>query len=124
MTQLEKDRFTFTSSDGLPIACVRWSSLHGVRGVIQVAHGLGEHVGRYAELARILVRAGFVVYGNDHRGHGLTAATGGLGDFGPRGFDQLVEDMVSLRVIAKNEQPGPPFILLAHSMGSLAGQQL
>ncbi len=43
-----------------------------------------------------------VVYGNDHRGHGLTAkVSGSFGDFGPGGFDQLVEDMVSLRVITK-----------------------
>jgi alpha-beta hydrolase superfamily lysophospholipase len=121
---LETDRFTFTSSDGVRVACVRWSGPHKVRGVVQVAHGLGEHMGRYVQLAQILVRAGFVVYGNDHRGHGLTASTGRLGDFGLGGFDQLVEDMVSLRVIAKNEQPGRPVILLAHGMGSFAAQQL
>jgi hypothetical protein len=32
--------------------------------------------------------------------------TGSFGDFGPGGFEQLVEDMVSLRVIAKEEHPG------------------
>jgi alpha-beta hydrolase superfamily lysophospholipase len=92
--------------------------------VVQIAHGLGEHIGRYAELAETLVREEFVVYGNDHRGHGLTAkASGGLGDFGPGGFDRLVEDMVSLMRIAKNEHPGKPLILLGHSMGSFASQQ-
>jgi alpha-beta hydrolase superfamily lysophospholipase len=64
------------------------------------------------------------VYGNDHRGHGLTAkGSGSFGDFGPGGFDQLVEDMVSLRVIAKEEHPGKPYILLGHSIGSFAAQQ-
>ena len=123
MSQVKQDRFTFASSDGLSIACVRWSGPHRVRGVIQVAHGLGEHVGRYGELARLLVGAGFVVYGNDHRGHGLTADGGKLGDFGPGGFDQVVEDMVSLRVVAKNDHPRKPYILLGHSMGSFAAQQ-
>ncbi len=106
-TRLEPTHFQFTSGDGLAIACAKWSGQHEVRGVVQIAHGLGEHIGRYAALAEILVRGHFVVYGNDHRGHGLTAkGSGSFGDFGPGGFDQLVEDMVSLRVIAKEEHPG------------------
>jgi len=75
--------------------------------VVQIAHGLGEHMGRYAELAETLLEDELAVYGNDHRGHGLTAKpSGSFGDFRPGGFDQLVEDMVSLRVVAKDEHPG------------------
>ena len=73
MNQVEPERFQFTSGDGLPIACVKWSGPHQVRGVVQIAHGLGEHMGRYAALAETLVHGEFVVYGNAHRGHGLTA---------------------------------------------------
>jgi alpha-beta hydrolase superfamily lysophospholipase len=117
-------RFEFEGTDGLAIACVKWGGRHNVRGVVQIAHGLGEHIGRYGELAEKLVDADFVVYGNDHRGHGLTAKpSGSFGEFGPGGFDQLVEDMVSLRVIAKDEHRGKPYILLGHSMGSFAAQQ-
>src|SRR4051812_13916994 len=98
------ERFQFLSSDSLSIACVKWAGHREPRGVIQIAHGLGEHIGCYGELAKTLVEAEFVVYGNDHRGHGLTAKrTDSFGDFGPGGFDQLVEDMISLRVIAKKE---------------------
>src|SRR4051794_3671704 len=118
------ERFEFRSDDGLSIACVKWGNGRHVRGVVQIAHGLGEHIGRYAELAQTLADAEFVVYGNDHRGHGLTAKpAGSFGEFGPGGFDQLVEDMVSLRVIAKDEHRGKPYILLGHSMGSFAAQQ-
>src|SRR5438067_11132135 len=118
------ERFQFTSGDGLAIACAKWGGHHEPRGVIQIAHDLGEHIGRYAELADSLVEDEFVVYGNDHRGHGLTAKpSDSFGDFGPAGFDQLVEDMVSLRVIAKNEHRGRPYILLGHSLGSFAAQQ-
>jgi alpha-beta hydrolase superfamily lysophospholipase len=81
-------------------------------------------MGRYAELAEILLEDEFAVYGNDHRGHGLTAKpSGSFGEFGPGGFDQLVEDMISLRVTAKDEHPGKPYILLGHSLGSFAAQQ-
>jgi alpha-beta hydrolase superfamily lysophospholipase len=117
-------RFEFESTDGLAIACVKWEGHHDIRGVVQVAHGLGEHIGRYSELAEKLVDADFVVYGNDHRGHGLTARpSGSFGEFGPGGFNQLVEDMISLRVIAKDEHRGKPYILLGHSLGSFAAQQ-
>jgi alpha-beta hydrolase superfamily lysophospholipase len=120
----EPKRFQFESTDGLSIACVKWVRPQKVRGVIQIAHGLGEHMGRYPQLAEILLEDEFAVYGNDHRGHGLTAKpSGSFGDFGPGGFDQLVEDMVSLRVIAKDEHRGKPYILLGHSMGSFAAQQ-
>jgi len=85
------ERFHFTSGDGISIACAKWGNGRHVRGVVQIAHGLGEHMGRYAELAKVLVEDELVVYGNDHRGHGLTAKpSGSFGDFGPGGFDQLV----------------------------------
>jgi alpha-beta hydrolase superfamily lysophospholipase len=65
--------FRFTSTDGLRVACARWDSRGPVRGVVQIAHGMGEHIGRYAGTIEVLVAAGFEVYGNDHRGHGRTA---------------------------------------------------
>jgi len=116
--------FQFTSTDGLSIACSRWDSRGPCRGIVQIAHGLGEHVGRYLGLIEVLVGAGLVVYGNDHRGHGRTAfPSKRFGDFGEGGFRLLVEDMVRLSAIAKEENPEKPFILLAHSMGSFAAQQ-
>jgi alpha-beta hydrolase superfamily lysophospholipase len=116
--------FSFTSSDGLEVACYRWNSRGPTRGVIQIAHGMGEHVGRYAETIQFLVSASLTVYANDHRGHGRTAPDKSqLGNFGDGGFDLLVEDMARLSRIAKTENPGVPFILLGHSMGSFAAQQ-
>ena len=116
--------FQFTSTDGLRIVCFRWDSRVPCRGIVQIAHGLGEHIGRYLGLIEVLAEAGLVVYGNDHRGHGRTALSSThFGDFGQGGFRLLVEDMVRLSAIAKEENPEKPFILLAHSMGSFAAQQ-
>jgi alpha-beta hydrolase superfamily lysophospholipase len=116
--------FRFTSIDGLRVACVRWDSRPPVRGVVQIAHGMGEHIGRYVETIAVLVSAGLTVYGNDHRGHGRTAPTPKhFGDFGEGGFDLLVENMLRLSRIAKEENAGKPFMLLGHSMGSFAAQQ-
>jgi alpha-beta hydrolase superfamily lysophospholipase len=116
--------FRFTSTDGLRVACARWDSRGPTRGVVQIAHGMGEHIGRYVGLIEALVSAGLTVYGNDHRGHGRTAPDAAhFGDFGAGGFDLLVEDMIRLSRIAKEENPEQPFILLGHSMGSFAAQQ-
>ena len=116
--------FQFTSTDGLHVACARWDSLGPVRGVVQIADGMGEHIGRYVGTIEALVSAGLTVYGNDHRGHGRTVPSAThLGDFGEGGFDSLVEDMVRLSHIAKEEIPDRPCILFGHSMGSFAAQQ-
>jgi len=121
---ISSTEFRITSTDGLHIACARWDSRGAVRGVVQIAHGMGEHIGRYAGLIELLVSAGFTVYGNDHRGHGRTAPSAKyFGDFGQWGFELLVEDMVRLTAIAKEENPNTPFLLLGHSMGSFAAQQ-
>jgi len=121
---ISSKEFRFTSNDGLGIACKRWDSRGPSRGVLQIAHGLGEHIGRYAELIEVLQAADLVVYGHDHRGHGRTARSSeDFGDFGEGGFDLLVEDLVQLTRIAKEENPGKPLVLLGHSMGSFAAQQ-
>jgi alpha-beta hydrolase superfamily lysophospholipase len=116
--------FYFISQDGLRIECTQWPSSGPARGVIQIAHGLGEHSGRYSELIGVLQKAGLVVYANDYRGHGRTAISPEqFGDFGKGGFNLLVEDMVKLTRIAKEDYPDIPFILFGHSMGSFAAQQ-
>jgi alpha-beta hydrolase superfamily lysophospholipase len=124
MSLLSTHQFQFTSSDGLKIACTRWNNRHAPRGVIQIAHGMGEHIGRYSGLIQALVHAGLVVYGNDHRGHGRTAVhPEKLGDFGPGEFNLLVEDMIHLSNIARKENPDHPLILFGHGLGSFAAQQ-
>ena len=116
--------FRFRSKDGLQIACSRWPRRGPAHGVIQIAHGMGEHSGRYGEPVAVLREAGLVVYASDHRGHGRTATSPEhFGNFGEGGFDLLVQDMVELTLIAKEENPGKPFILFGHSMGSFAAQQ-
>ena len=84
------------------------------RAVVVIAHGAGEHSGRYAHVARRLVADGYAVYALDHRGHGRSE--------GPRAvidrMDNAVEDLDRLIVLAASEQPGVPLFLLGHSMGA------
>ncbi|MFE7549639.1 alpha/beta fold hydrolase [Streptomyces gardneri] len=114
--------FTFTSRDGIAIHVHTWLPEGDVRGVVQIAHGMGEHAARYAPLAEHLTGLGFVVYAGDHRGHGLSMHAG-AGHFGENGWNLLVEDIAALTRIARDRHPGAPVILLGHSMGSFAVQQ-
>ena len=117
-------RFTYPAKDGAEIVGYRWDPAGRPRGVVQLTHGMGEHVQRYDALARALTGRGLVVYGQDHRGHGATARSADeLGQLGPDGWTQLVGDIDLLVSRIRDEQPGLPLVLLAHSMGSFAVQQ-
>ena len=90
---------------------------------IQIAHGRGEHGGRYRPFAQALARAGYGVYVTDHRGHGQSALDAGrLGDFGPRGFPAVVDDMAIVSQEIRRKHPGQAVLLFGHSMGSFAAQ--
>jgi alpha-beta hydrolase superfamily lysophospholipase len=121
-TLVPTKRFLLTSSDGLCIACARWDSRGPARAVVQIGHGMGEHMGRYADTVDALVATGLTVYANDHRGHGLSAHSQ-LGELGKGGFELLVQDMVRLSEIAREENPDLPLLLLGHDMGSFAAQR-
>jgi alpha-beta hydrolase superfamily lysophospholipase len=121
MLMAAPDRFDLAGADGARLAGFRLAPAGPVRGVAQIAHGMGEHFGRYHRLAGRLAGAGYAVYGQDHRGHGASQVHG-LGDFGPGGFQTLVDDMAALSAAARREHPGAPFALVGHSMGSFASQ--
>ena len=120
-----REDFSFISpSDGLRIVCYRWPAAREAVGVVQIAHGLGEHALRYAHVAEFLNQAGFHVYANDHRGHGRTAAgPETYGDFGEQGWNAVVADAAELTRIIRTREGGLPIVLLGHSMGSFAAQQ-
>jgi alpha-beta hydrolase superfamily lysophospholipase len=100
------------------------------RAVVQLLHGVGEHAGRYGELISILTAAGFVVYADDHRGHGRTGIqqhkgdSGKLGRLGPGGHRAAVDAVWQFTELIRAENPGVPLILLGHSWGSFLAQIL
>jgi alpha-beta hydrolase superfamily lysophospholipase len=121
---MDESTFTFPSSDDTPIHVYRWSPPGEPTAIVQLAHGMGEHAARYRRLAEALTAAGYVVYANDHRGHGRTAGSvEAQGDLGAGGWQALVDDIGRLSAIARGEHPGVPLVVAGHSMGSFALQQ-
>jgi alpha-beta hydrolase superfamily lysophospholipase len=119
-----KDTFTIAGGDGVEVFVYRWLPEGPCRAIVQVAHGLAEHAGRYARLAEALTGTGYGVYANDHRGHGHTCATKEeLGWFGRRnGWSLCLADLWKMHGQIASEHPGKPIILLGHSMGSAMAQ--
>lgn len=138
-TSLDPIDFTFDSADGesavhavlwLP-ASLREDRARGAgkslgtfrpRGVVQLIHGMAEHIGRYDDFARCLARAGYLVCGHDHVGHGDTAPTAAhRGRMHPvHGGDALVADVQSLRLLVSQQVAAEvPYFMFGHSMGSL-----
>ncbi|MFL5296292.1 MAG: alpha/beta fold hydrolase [Phenylobacterium sp.] len=117
-------QFRFTGAEGAEIAGFRWlDDTATPRAVLQVAHGMGEHARRYREPLEPLIAAGWAIYADDHRGHGLTAAgPSDLGDFGDNGAELVVEDLHRLTSLARGEHPDLPIVLLGHSLGSFFAQ--
>jgi len=120
---MKNSHFSFKTADEQTVFVHKWlpESDIQVKAVVQIAHGMAEHSARYEEFATYLTKAGFVVYANDHRGHGKTAGSiENQGFFAEKdGWLKVVEDMYQLTNIIKKENQGKPVIIFGHSMGSL-----
>ncbi|MBU3158257.1 lysophospholipase [Clostridium frigoris] len=120
------ESFTFKGKDDVEIFVYKWTPDVDVqvKGVVQLAHGMAETAARYEEFASALTNHGFIVYANDHRGHGKTAGKIDiLGDLGNDGFNSMVEDMHRITDIIKEENMTLPLFLFGQSMGSFLTQR-
>lgn len=91
-----------------------------VKGILQISHGMIEHIERYNEFAMFLAKKGFVVVGNDHMGHGKSVThQEEWGYFSEKeGSKKVVQDLYTLTLKMKERYPGLPYFVLGQSMGS------
>jgi alpha-beta hydrolase superfamily lysophospholipase len=122
---MESSTFTLPPVESVALFAYRWLPHTMPRAVVQIAHGLAEHAGRYRRLAEALTGAGYAVYAHDHRGHGRTAPTSDdFGHFADHdGWNKCVDDLWQLNHRIAADHPGLPIVLLGHSMGSFMAQQ-
>lgn len=116
------EQFTWlTTADNNALYVKYWGKeITSPKAVIQISHGMAEHINRYHEFAALLNDSGYIVYGEDHRGHGQTGhKQGKLGYFAKEnGFHLIVEDMYLVTKYIQKEHPELPIFIFGHSMGS------
>ncbi len=116
--------FTYPSANGrMTIHATLWMPEEAPRAILQIAHGITEHIGRFEEVARYFTGLGYAVLGNDHLGHGrsMDADRPLPMYFGGRGsWQYVVDDVYACNRWAKEHFPGLPLVLLGFSLGSFA----
>ena len=117
------EELRFPSSDGTHTVYARVylpTDTSAIRGIVQLAHGMCEHIGRYEEMGVFFAKNGYVFCGNDHLGHGNTAISPEeLGFFMKEdGVDTVVSDLFKLTRIMHGRFLDKPLFLMGHSMGS------
>ncbi|ASZ08756.1 lysophospholipase [Mesoplasma chauliocola] len=98
-----------------------WDQVNETKGIIQLVHGSCEHALRYNDFANRMNKKGWIVVGNDHRGHGQTAKLNNqtLGFFSSKnGWNKIVNDLDVVNEFIKTNYKNLPIVMLGHSMGS------
>src|SRR5690554_3752508 len=114
--------FIFTSFDNTKLNCALWERVKEPKGVIQIIHGMNSHAKRYHDFAKKLNQNGYIVFADDHRGHGKTAGEDKLGQVGKDNFNNCVKDQIEFTKTLKQKY-NLPVQLFAHSYGSFLAQR-
>lgn len=115
---MKKEQFIVTGHGGIQLPAVLWQPEQETKAVLQIAHGMTEHMGRYESLAAALCGHGIAVAGFDLRGHGKNPGNPELASFGEGGWASSIEDMRLFFTELKHRFPGVPHCMLGFSLGS------
>ena len=116
--------FYFDSQGAGKIRCRSWLPQGEPRAVVQLVHGIAEHVDRYDGFARFLTEQGFAVVAEDHMGHGKSINAGGIQGYFHGGWFTAVADTHHLLELTREAYPDIPYILFGHSMGSFMARTI
>ena len=110
---IRHDEGAFAGAGGLEIYWQSWRAEVPVKAVVVIAHGAGEHGGRYRHVVERIVPAGYPVFAHDHRGHGRSEGKRAVIDR----MANATADLDAFIARAREAEPAGPLILLGHSMG-------
>ena len=123
---MREREFYLPSSDSMhQLRCMEWIPDGTIKAVLQITHGMVEHIERYREFCVWMAERGIVVIGHDHLGHGKTVSNREeFGYFGSKeGMTHVVKDIRRVTVYSKKKYPDQKLILLGHSMGSFLARK-
>ena len=101
-----------------------WYPEREPKAVVQIVHGIAEHIARYDDFAQYLNQQGFLVVAEDHMGHGRSIGQDGIRGYFHGGWFSAVEDTLNLLTETKRKYPDIPYILFGHSMGSFMARTI
>ena len=117
-----KENFSFLSSNGTNTVkgFIIRKPQPPYKAIIQISHGMKEHMGRYEEYMNFMAEKGYVMVGHDHIGHGQSVNDiSELGFFASKdGHIHVLNDIATTAGRIKKSFPQLKLILLGHSMGS------
>lgn len=119
-----KTDFYYDSCGKGKIHAACWEPAGDPVGVVQLVHGIAEHVARYDDYAAFLTDNGFVVVAEDHMGHGLSVGKKDTKGYFHGGWFQAVGDTLCLMNMTMEKYPGVPYFLFGHSMGSFIARTI
>lgn len=108
----------FTGFKGINLPAVIWQPEGEIKAVLQITHGMTEHMGRYERFAADLCSQGVAVAGFDLRGHGKNSGDSNIASCGEGGWDASIEDMHLFFELLQQRFPETPHYMLGFSLGS------
>ena len=115
---MRTERYEFEGFGGVRLPAVLWLPDGAPKCVLQITHGMTEHMGRYARFGEDLCQYGIAVAGFDLRGHGKNVGDPAVASFGPGGWQASIEDMHLFHGNLQQKMPGLPHYMLGFSLGS------
>ena len=115
---MRTERYMFQGFDGTQLPAVLWLPDGAPKCILQITHGMTEHMGRYAHFGEDLCQQGVAVAGFDLRGHGENTGDPAIASFGIGGWQASIEDMRLFYEDLQQKMPGTPHHMLGFSLGS------
>lgn len=115
---MKTEIFEFAGYNGIILPAYLWLPDGEVKAVLQITHGMTEHMGRYEAFARYLCSMGITVAGFDLRGHGKNPGDAEVASFGEGGWAASIEDMRLFYELLEQRLTVVPHYMLGFSLGS------
>jgi len=112
------EQFIFKGHGGRELPAVIWMPEGEPCAILQVTHGMTEHMGRYERFADYFTAMGIAVAGFDLRGHGRNGGDPEIAFMGEDGWEASLEDMHLFVQTLDRRIPGVPHYMLGFSLGS------